>query len=299
MGQKVYSFRVLLFISSIAKKRTRPSTAKKKKKKAFFFSTAKKRRRPSSLQATKTPASKLRSLLRCSNKQAPEPEKLRSLLCCSSKQARQLPELAALQQASSGAREAPELTALQQQASSGAYCVAGASKPKSFRSLLRCNKQDPELLELAALLQQASSRAPKKFRSLLCCSSKQARELPELAALEQVSPGASGACCVGASKPESFRSLLRWSKQAPEPEKLWRSSGACCVAAASKPGSFRSLLRYNKQDPELLELTALQQQVSSGAPESEKLRTSSEARCVATTSKLQSRRSSGACSVAT
>jgi len=190
MGQKVYGFRVLLFISSIAKKRTRPSTAKKKKKKAFFFSTAKKRRRPSTLQATKTPTSKLRSLLRCSNKQAPEPEKLRR--------------------------------------SSGACCVAAVSKPGSFRSLLRCNKQAPEpeklrsllrcsskqALELAAL-QQASSgaycvAAASKLRSLLCCRSKQARELPELAALQQARSGASGACCIIAA------SKLQSSEEVPE-----------------------------------------------------------------------------------
>jgi len=57
--------------------------------------------------------------------------------------------------------------------------------------LLRYNKQDPKLLELAALQQQASSRAPEpeKLWSLLCCNSKQAQELPELAALQQASSG--------------------------------------------------------------------------------------------------------------
>jgi len=76
----------------------------------------------------------------------PEPEKLRSLLRCNNKQA---PELAALQQ---------QASKLQSRRSSGACCVATASK---LRSLLRCsNKQassgagDPP--ELAALQQQAS-----------------------------------------------------------------------------------------------------------------------------------------------
>jgi hypothetical protein len=47
------------------------------------------------LQRSKLEPEKLRSLLRCSNKQAPEPEFLRSLLRCSSKQALELPELGA------------------------------------------------------------------------------------------------------------------------------------------------------------------------------------------------------------
>jgi hypothetical protein len=90
---------------------------------------------------------------------------------------------------------------------SGAYCVVVASK-------LRSSKEAPEL----AGLQQASSG-----------------EALELAALQQqANPGASGACCVAASKIQSFWSLLR-------------------VAVASKPGSFQSLLRclplQTKQTP--------------------------------------------------
>jgi len=75
----------------------------------------------------------------------PEPEKLRSLLRCSSKQA------------SSGAGDPPELVALQQQASSG----LSEEAPEKLRSLLRCSSKqassragDPP--ELAALQQQAS-----------------------------------------------------------------------------------------------------------------------------------------------
>ncbi len=62
-------------------------------------------------------------------KDAPEPDKLRSLLCsAASSHAPEFP--AATQQAR--AREAPELATLQQQASSGACCVAAASKQASF-----------------------------------------------------------------------------------------------------------------------------------------------------------------------
>jgi len=158
-------------------------------------------------------------LLHCNNKQALE---LQSLLRCNSKQASELEKL---------------------RRSSGAWCVAAASKPGSFQSLLRYNKQDPELLELVAL-QQASSgaeEAPEKLRR----SSREASELEKFRRSSGEAPeklqrsfGAgevpeklrrsSGACCVAtASKPGSFQSLLRWSRSR-------RSSGACCVAAASK-----------------------------------------------------------------
>jgi hypothetical protein len=73
----------------------------------------------------------------------PEPEKLRSLLRCSSKQA---PELAAMQQ---------QASKLWSRRSSGACCVATASK---LWSLLRCSSKQAnseEAPELATLQQQA------------------------------------------------------------------------------------------------------------------------------------------------
>ncbi len=96
----------------------------------------------------------------------PEPEKLRSLLRCSSKQAL---ELAALQQ---------QASKLRSRRSSGAYYVPTASKLRSFRSLLRSSskqapelpelsgaRQAPELSELAAFQQQASSGASRALWS--------------------------------------------------------------------------------------------------------------------------------------
>jgi len=120
----------------------------------------------------------LRSLLLQRSK--PEPEKLRSLLRCSSKQA---PELVALQQqASSGAccvATASKLRSLlrcnSKQASSGAYCVAVASKLRSFWSLLRSgNKQAPELA-----LQRKLRSSPKLGA---CWPSSRLRRSPELGA---------------------------------------------------------------------------------------------------------------------
>jgi hypothetical protein len=75
----------------------------------------------------------------------PEPEKLRSLLRCSSKQAS---ELAALQQ---------QASKLRSWRSFGACCVATTSK---LRSLLRCSsKQAPELSGARSLL--AEQQAPE------------------------------------------------------------------------------------------------------------------------------------------
>jgi len=134
--------------------------------------------------------------------------------------------------------------------------------------LLRCSKQDSELLELVALLQQARSEAgeapelaalqqqasseareaPEKLRSLLCCSSKQARELLELVTLQQARSRASGACCVAASK-------LWSSGEAPELAALQQASFGA-------PEKLQSLLRCSsKQVPEL----AVLQQASPGA----------------------------------
>ncbi len=129
MGQKVYGFRVLLFLLL------------QKKEQGLLLQ--KRRRRPSSLQATKTPASKLRSLLRCRSKQASE--------------------LAVLQhQASPGA--------------SGACCVE-ASKLWSFWSLLRCSsKQALEPEKLRNLLCCSSKQAPEKFQSLLRCLPLQTKQ---------------------------------------------------------------------------------------------------------------------------
>jgi hypothetical protein len=102
----------------------------------------------------------LRSLLLQRSKL--EPEKLRSLLRCNSKQA-------------------PELTALQQQASklwnrrsSGACCVATASKLRSFRSLLRCNSK--QALETCCV--PAASKL-QSFRSSGARVPTQASELSE------------------------------------------------------------------------------------------------------------------------
>jgi len=115
------------------------------------------------LQRSKPELEKLRSLLRCSSKQAPEPEILRSLLCCNSKQApepeilrsllhcnsKQTPELlkklwsflrCSSKQASSGVGDPPELVALQQQASSGARSLLAeqqAPEVSGARSFLR------------------------------------------------------------------------------------------------------------------------------------------------------------------
>jgi len=93
----------------------------------------------------------LRSLLLQRSK--PEPEKLRNLLRCSSKQA---PELAALQQQASKLRSL--LRCSSKQASSGA---GDPPEPEILRSLLRCSSKQASSgagnpPELAALQQQAS-----------------------------------------------------------------------------------------------------------------------------------------------
>jgi hypothetical protein len=113
---------------------------------------------------------------------------------------------------SSTARDAPELAALQQQA------------------LTLWSQKAPKL----AALQQASSRA---------------RQAPELATATQQALMLQSLLLqrnkLSRSKAEKLQSLLRCSKQAPEPNKLRSllrcssklrsrtSSGVCCVAAAS------------------------------------------------------------------